>query len=60
MCMHAHTRENEERCRDKEKLAEQSGTSSPQKGEVNLRLTSRCQLAQGGEMPMEQREHQRS
>lgn len=58
--MHAHTRENEERCRDKEKLAEQSGISPLQKAELKLGLISRCQLAQGGEMPMEERKHQRS
>lgn len=60
VCMHAHTRENEERCRDKEKLAEQSGISPLQKAELKLGLISRCQLAQGGEMPMEQCKHQRS
>lgn len=55
MCMHAHTRENEEKCREKQKLAEeQSSISSPQKAEIKTRIISRCQLPQGREMPIEQ------
>lgn len=55
MCMHAHTRENEEKCRDKQKLAEeQSSISSPQKAEIKLRIISRHQLLQGRKMPIEQ------
>lgn len=52
MCMHAHTRENEEKCRDKQKLA--MGIFPPQTSEIKLRIISRCQLPQGREMPMEQ------
>lgn len=45
MCMHAHTRENEEKVRDKQKLAEdQASISSAQKAQLKLRITPRCQL----------------
>lgn len=51
LCMRAHTRENEEKHRDKQKLAkQQAGIFPPQKSQIKLRSLSRCQLPQGREI----------
>lgn len=53
VCMHAHSRENEEKCGETEKIAQQSSIPSPQKGEIKSRIISRCQLPPGWEMGSE-------
>lgn len=54
VCMHAHSRENEEKCGETEETAQQSRVPSPQKGEIKSRIISRCQQPPGGEMGTEQ------
>lgn len=54
VCMHAHSRENEEKCGETEKIAQQSSIPSPQKGEIKSRIISRCQQPPGGETGAEQ------
>lgn len=54
VCMHAHSRENEEKCAETEKTAQQSSVPSPQKGEIKSKIISRCQQPPGGEMGTEQ------
>lgn len=52
--MHAHRRENEEKCGETEEIAQQSSSPSPQKGEIKSGIISRCQQPPGGEMGTEQ------
>lgn len=54
VCMHAQSWENEEKCGETEKIAQQSSIPSPQKSEIKSRIAFRCQQPPGGEMSTEQ------